>query len=198
MSIAEIGQNNCLPLILSHLPIRQLGRITTVCKQWNVAASSDGAWVKINIFGCPTPSPIKMNTISVIQGELLRLSTLVNKIPADLLSYSSPVIYSEFTTERRWKACVGCDTDDIDLSQINSIFKFRELLITVANIFEGYLNLHRVGFMGLDRAEAIAVGTKGTFHNPYPFKVLVEKYRELENPTKAAEMQKIADKYSNS
>jgi hypothetical protein len=196
-----VGFNkDCLAKIFFYVDIRTLGRLAQVCQIWNEISSSDGVWSQRLLYA--TPTPFKEHTVWKIWAAISELKQ-IKKMPEELPAYSSeevPSCVSEYKEwEKRWTRCekYGTSTSPIksDLSQIKDSMQVMALFGKICDVFYICVLFSKIGFTSLEDAEKLALKTENTFHNPYPFKILEEKYRELGQDAKADQMKEKQLKY---
>lgn len=186
------------PLVCERAPVRTLGLIAQVCKAWNEAASKDEVWVKLQLFDSPTPSPQKYYTVSIIEDKLPLLRYIQNLPKEALPNYETELVSSEVSRSSTWKRfLLHSDTNLKFYDTFDHYYQVGELLKTVAKSFEACLLLNKIGFTTLSDAEAIALKTKDTFRNSYPFVILESRYSQEGNTAKALQMQQIVQNLVN-
>lgn len=190
MSLIDSYYRTALVLIFAHLEIRDLGRIARVSKQWKEIASYDEVW-KNRQLDDKTPSPIKQYTVSWIQ-EAIPFFKKMKEMPEKLPDYTSEIITIHFSTNDFWERTDKKDLADLylekDIKQIDQPIKVLNLFSLVVKTFNLYIQLNKTGFTNLDDAEKLALKTKDTFRNLYPFIILREEYMKAGLTEKANEM----------
>ena len=193
----------------SFLKVKDLIQIAGVCTKWYTISSNDIVWGNIQFFEkSPTPSPIKEHTIMVIVGEALPLFKKMKQIP-NWPDYNTECVPGSCTEKKEWLkkhqqrtySCTYLTSDftKLDLTEKGCYatqVKVMELFTLVVAAFEMYICCERIGFTSLNEIEALALKTRNTFHNPYPFLILEQEYKKKGKDLKAAEMHQIAQEYS--
>lgn len=188
MNISDANRNIILGTVFQKLPIRKLGLIATVCKEWNRISSSDEVWRIFKVFSTPTPSPCKDYTVFFIQSKI-PLFKYLREIPQEKLpDYFTEHVTSYLSKTETWERFKIHCIRELKEKDFDDPIKIGKLLIVVIHAFETSLTLSKIGFTDLNDVEELALKTRNTFHNPYPFLVLEQKYRENGNIPKAEEM----------
>jgi hypothetical protein len=195
-NINDPVMNTYLPMVFQKLPIRDLGLIAQVCKEWKKVSSSDEAWKNIQLFDCPTPSPFKYFTVAAIYQRIPFFKYLSKFPQEELPDYEGYLVASALSEKETWERFKLHPDPKLDVTKFDDMYKVGVLLEVVVKAFDAYVDLSKIGFTDLSDAENLALKTKNTFHNSYPFLVLAKEYEKKGNIPKATEMRKFAAEFA--
>lgn len=188
--------------IFSFLSLKELVQVSYVCKKWHAISSDDRLWKKWQLDETSIIyTQYKSFIVSKIKHEAIPALNRIKDVTSNLPNYGSFFVPTHCSSDKHWGTIVCVPRYEIssytDFKTVNSSEKVWRLFVAVANAFEVYVRYSRIGYTSLSQAEALAIRTSETFHNPYPFRVLEAEYQKVGNATKAAEMRLIANAFSN-
>lgn len=185
-----------LSIILSFLPIRKLGEVARVCKLWSTVSSSDAVWRRFQLYPhAPTPSPIKTFTLMKFQFEALPYLTKMKQLKTPLPKYDTEFVQTAWSTPKEWEKFQDIPRlvdFTCNMNQEMTLEHMYRIFTLTVYSFGQCLLFSKIGLTRLEDAEQLALQTKDSFRNPYPFTRLEAEYRSRGNALKADEMQKIA------